>query len=384
MPPLLLQAALANESGRGKKQREANRRQREEQHRQNEQARPEDERLLTRTDLEKQSYRFLSRSTLLGYASIIRFFSEFCEDILHLSRGTGQQYFEPRGPVPDTKMIRQFLFYLADSSRLGRGLNGMITRRTAESHATSFFGAVSYCNKKLEKEIRDQVFLWVRYDLTEELKLNKALGISKPVAHRADLTLVLQMLFSPLGLRQVMSMRVLLNLTIFLNLMVDTCGRIHEIVSTERYPELYLRWKDLQVYVFNQNGRHSLGGILHVGNLKGMKDDPTHFKEIPLSLLPSSLCLEDSLRLLLIAALIDGHIKGARTWADLERIMSLCSSESGQLLPFTEASRDLPLIPAINHTLGKVITESPVKPDFMPRQMKRAGRLCGFPDIFKR
>lgn len=94
--------------------------------------------------------------------------------------------------------------------------------------------------------------------------------------------------------------RVLFNVTIFLNLRVDTCGRIHEIASTERYLELYLCWKDLRVYVFNQNGSLSLGEILYDGNLKGMKDDSTHFREILLSLLS-----------LLIAALIDGHIECA-------------------------------------------------------------------------
>jgi len=273
---------------------------------------------------------------------------------------------------------------MADSSRAGRGPGGIITRRTAEHHAGTVLGALQYTNKKIEKEIRDQLYIWVRYDLTQELGLNKNLGISKPTAHRADVAVVLRALFSPLGLRQVLCMRTVLNLAIFINLMVDTCGRIHEITATERYKECYLRWKDLKVYAFKINGAVSLRATLKVSNLKGKKDRPDEYKTIPLSLLPSSLCFEDSLRLLLYAALADGHITGVSNWSELEALCSQCHSETGLQVVFRESSLELPLIPHIDHTKAVVVKTSAASPDVIPWHLRRLGILCGFEDIFKR
>ena len=348
--------ASAVVSNRAKKQRETNKLRRQNQHFRNEGNRPEDKRLLTRTDLDVHAYRYVCRATMLTYASIVRFFCEFCEDVLKLPEGTGQQYFKPSGLRPNTKMLRQFLFYLADGGQ-GRGPDGRITRRTAIGHAQAFFGAYACYNRKTEKEIRDQVMLWVSYNLTDELRLNKGLAITKPVAHRCDVTMILRALFSPLGLRQVLSMRVVLNMSIFINLMVDTCGRKHEIVSSEKYPELYLRWRDLRVFVFKTNDNIHLSANLRLNNLKGLKDQPEEYKEICLTLLPPALCFEDSLRLLLYAALIDGHIKGARNWEELETLMSYCDTDTGILLPFHESSLDLPLIPSIHHVSARVTVD---------------------------
>lgn len=273
---------------------------------------------------------------------------------------------------------------MADSSRAGRGPNGIISRRTAEHHAGTLLGALHYTNNKVEKEVRDQVYIWIRYDLTQELGLNKSLGISKPVAHRADVSLVLRALFSPLGLRQVLCMRTVLNLAIFINLLVDSCARIHEITATERYKNIYLRWRDLKVYVFQIGGVVSIRATLKVGNLKGKKDRPDEYKIIPLSLLPPALCFEDSLRLLLHAAIIDDHIKGVSHWSELEALCSQCHSDTGLQLVFRESSLDLPLIPHIDHVENVVVKTSPASPDTIPRHLVRLGRLCGFEDIFKR
>lgn len=74
---------------RSNKKPAASRQQRLEQHKQNEEVRPEDQRLLTRIDLENGVGRFFARSTMLGYATSIHCFSEFCEDVLHFPEGTG-------------------------------------------------------------------------------------------------------------------------------------------------------------------------------------------------------------------------------------------------------------------------------------------------------
>lgn len=227
---------------------------------------------------------------------------------------------------------------------------------------------------------------WSRYTLTDELGLNKDLAVSKPIAHRADVSLILRTMLSPLGLRQVMSMRVTLNLAIFINLHVDCCSRIHEITSTERYPNQYLRWKDLKVYVFKDEGtgNFNLAGLIKLRNCKGFKDKSDKWKEIPLMLLPSSLWFEDSLRLLIYAALIDGHIEGAGNWHEFESLVSSCKTSAGVLVPFRQCCQEWPLIPAINHTTGKTLIDKPAKPDMIPWHLERLGKLCGFRDILKR
>ncbi len=124
--------------------------------------------------------------------------------------------------------MRQFLLYLADGGH-GKGPGGQITRQTAVCHAIALFGAIQHCNRQIESAVREQVMTWVRYDLTEKLQLNKDLAISKPIAHRADVSLIFQKMLSPLGLRQVLSMRVLLDMAVSINLIVDCCARIHEV-----------------------------------------------------------------------------------------------------------------------------------------------------------
>lgn len=88
-------------------------------------------------------------------------------------------------------MIWQFIFYLADGGA-GRGPDSKVTRSTAVNHVVTFFGAFKYCNRELGNDIRDQVPIWARYDLTEELGPNKGLAISKPIAHRGDAALILR------------------------------------------------------------------------------------------------------------------------------------------------------------------------------------------------
>ena len=67
------------------------------------------------------------------------------------------------------------------------------------------------------------------------------------------------------------------------------------------------------------------------------------------------LYFEDSLWLILYAALIDGHIKGARSWEELEILMSYCDTDTGTLISFHESSQDLLCITAIHHPSSPAI-----------------------------
>ena len=183
-----------------------------------------------------------------------------------------------------------------------------------------------------------------------------------------------------------MSKRTLLSLGIFINLMIDGCACIHEIVPSEVHPKQCLRWKVIQLCVFRRSPSDAvtIAGLVRFNHLKGMRDDPKKCKNISLMALPTSMWFEDSLRLIIFSALIDGHIDGAQTWPEFEKLANRCMTSEGMLIPFHESSQDLPLIPAIDHTLGTVVRKEPIKPDQIPWHLKRLGRLCGFKDLLVR
>ena len=70
-------------------------------------------------------------------------------------------------------------------------------------------------------------------------------------------------------------MRVLLSMAVFNNLMIDCYARVHEVSSTERYPNQYRRSKDLKTHVFKheQAGEITLAGLIKLSNLKAFKNN---------------------------------------------------------------------------------------------------------------
>ena len=166
-----------------------------------------------------------------------------------------------------------------------------------EIYCNSFFGALRYFNRAVDREVREQVLTWARGSLTEELGLNKDVALSKPIARRPDVTVVFQKIILPLELRQVRSMRVLLSVALFINLRIDGIPRIHEVTSTDRYPEPFLCWKDIKVWILRpkQNDKPTVAGLVKFGHMKVMKEDPRQWKEITLMFLPTTMWYEDSL-----------------------------------------------------------------------------------------
>jgi hypothetical protein len=93
---------------------------------------------------------------------------------------------------------------------------------------------------------------------------------------------------------------------------------------------------------------------------------------------------EDTLRLLLHAALIGGHIQGVSTWSDLEDLAMRRAKPIGTLLELTAASQDLPLMPKVNHARSQVVEDAAMHYDMVSRHLRRLGKLCGFAEVLKR
>jgi hypothetical protein len=122
--------------------------------------------------------------------------------------------------------------------------------------------AYRYTTMSLSRKLR---FVLSFYGLMAEVRV-------EPYTYATDVTLILSKLYSPLGLRGCMSMRLVLNMSMFINFMVDTCGRAYEAVSSIRYPNVYLRWRDVKIYVFKSTGGGiEVTGTLRLTNMKGMK-----------------------------------------------------------------------------------------------------------------
>src|SRR2546423_14859428 len=80
-------------------------------------------------------------------------------------------------------------------------------------------------------------------------------------------------------------MRLVLNLSMFINFMGRYLCESSRLISTIRYPDFCLQWRDIKLYV----SKSAEGGIefaanVRLTNMKGMKDTPDQWKEVSLKL----------------------------------------------------------------------------------------------------
>jgi hypothetical protein len=69
--------------------------------------------------------------------------------------------------------------------------------------------------------------------------------------------------------------------------------------------------------------------LLRLMGLKGHKDDPRKWKDTSLKLLSAALFFEDTLRMLLYVALVEGHIQGATRRTELQDLAMRRAKGSG-------------------------------------------------------
>lgn len=137
---------------------------------------------------------------------------------------------------------------------------------------------------------------------------------NKTVAHTEDVTFLLGELYTPRYLNTFPNMRAVLNINLYIMLMIDICGRGAEIARHPQRPEhMCLRWEDISFYVFQEEGDESFDvrANIKIRWSKGHTMDEGKYKTIPFpGLLPISMALQGTLRLLRIVALMDGVLYG--------------------------------------------------------------------------
>ncbi|KAI0190467.1 hypothetical protein EV127DRAFT_495163 [Xylaria flabelliformis] len=98
--------------------------------------------------------------------------------------------------------------------------------------------------------VRHDVFKFVNNELIEQEGLSTAMR-PKAVAHSEDLTYLLNRLYDSQYLDTFHDMQMVLNLSLYMCLLVDTCGRGGELAwNTTRPKHMHLKWEDVEFFTF--------------------------------------------------------------------------------------------------------------------------------------
>ncbi|MCJ1391374.1 hypothetical protein MMC18_004238 [Xylographa bjoerkii] len=217
---------------------------------------------------------------------------------------------------------------------------------------------------------------WVSVIVAKEEGLTRKIKV-KPFAYGKDMQKIMQTLFSPAHIATFRNTHEVLLIALFINIISDNSGRIGELLATRRGTKKgkttrsnVLRWgQDVKIWVMRNNrGVPELGGTFTttVSKQAGHK---LLRKGTPLFLTPPNLALQDSLRLLVTLALIEGHFEDVTSWED---ILKFDPGATEKILRFKPSSLSVPIF----RVLG---TED----DYVPRnwimvRLRRLGIAAGF------
>ena len=143
----------------------------------------------------------------------------------------------------------------------------------------------------------------------------------KHVATGEDLELLIEAVISDEYSLMTQSIRSVLNLTLYLNLYVDACGRGSDLAyggpSVAEKPNHCLCWNHCRFFVVNTyDGDRVIAANIAIKYSKGQRRKDLE-KIVSLRLLPSKMAAYDSLRLLVTLGLVDGVFGKGATWESL-------------------------------------------------------------------
>jgi len=183
---------------------------------------PEAQRLENRTDLALPSVRAYAYSTNYQHEAACRWFQEFmeaCQPELY-----DQKYFETQGEVmyrPET--FKAYTVYLSQT-RSGR-INDKPSVNTILSMISILFTQIQKKRRcVLLPADKDDVKNFIRNALKNQEGLTTAMLV-KPVAFAEDTSYLFSVLYSTAYLATFSEMRIVLNLSLYINLMIDAAGR---------------------------------------------------------------------------------------------------------------------------------------------------------------
>jgi hypothetical protein len=287
--------------------------------------------------------------------------------------------------LPDVVLLKEYARYLA-RSRVGR-ISDKLSMRSILHYINMIIAVMRQaCGHSAPSMavIRSETSAFIRGDLVEQEGLHTAM-YPKSVAHSRDVTFILSTLYSPNYLSTFGNMRTVLNLTLYMLLMIDLCGRGADIARHNLRPDhMCLRWEDITFYSFQCDDDDSVDIRAHIKVRwsKGKTLDQSADRTIPLpALLPVSSTLQDTLRILLNLALMDG-VFGAniQTWEHLSAFrLPADVAEMGRIIPMNSVMRK---VPVLRRMQDRKVSDTPVQTIDMQSEIRRLGRACGFEHRF--
>ena len=334
---------------RSRKARERFSRKRKVTFAENEASVPPSLRLHQRNDLNVIVRRPISAHTMKLMKQQATWFKEFYVDECEGKEEVAETFFDFNGPDMPISLIRSYLLWVSKSR--GGSIRSKISLQSMVVYALRFFSCVNWHRgQTLDQEVSNQIMWWVRETLGRSDGLPSVVK-TKPIAHMEDVVELLKTLYSPISMISYVNVRALCHFNLLINILVDSCGRIGEVLPTTRtQEEQCLHWEDVEFWVKPSSDPTSdlkveLYGRLTFRWLKGHRNDPETHKVIPLSLLPPHRAFEDTLRQLIYTAIVERHFQDITAWSDIE---SLHPAKYGQMIPIKRSSLKLPVLRGID------------------------------------
>jgi hypothetical protein len=183
---------------------------------------PEAQRLNNRTDLALRSEKAFAFGTRYRYGAACKWFQQFMEDC-HPEL-YDPKYFETEGgPIYTTETFKAYAVYLSQTK--GGRINDKPKVNTIIATLRTLFLLIErrrYCS--IPKVHKEDVENFVTDALKDQEGLTTA-SLAKPLALVEDTSHILSVLYSPAYLATFADMRIVFNMTLFINLMIDAAGR---------------------------------------------------------------------------------------------------------------------------------------------------------------
>lgn len=318
----------------------------------------------------------LSAITQKEHAASKQWFLEFMND-QHSNVDVESEYFTLGAPLPNVVVLKEYARYIVRSRR-GQ-LSTKVSVKTVQSYMAMIISLIKRaCGHRYMEPISQEIDNFIKTVLAPHEGLTTIMH-DKPVAHSPDLTFILSKLYDPEYLQTFENMRTVLNLTLYMTMMVDTCGRGGELARNFNHEEhMCLRWQDVEFYTFQSSDNHEfdIRANVKIRWQKNQTLDESAYKTIALpGLLPPSFALEDTLRLLLNLAILDGTIDGVSKWDDLLKLrIPPETAKTGRRVRMVSEKLALPVFRRMKkHSL----TTEPVQTVDLHPLLRHLGQFCG-------
>ncbi|KAM0489566.1 hypothetical protein ACHAP8_012452 [Fusarium lateritium] len=305
----------------------------------------------------------LAHITLQVHKLAKAWFIEFMED-QHPDINAETQYFTISSPEPDCVLLKEYARYIA-RSRVGR-ISTTLKVNTVVGHISSLLSVLDRdANRAYNPSIRREMGYFITNNLAQQEGLSTA-SLPKLQANSEDVSFIVHKLYDGEYLGTFGCMRTVLNLTLYMMLIIDTCGRGGEFTNNTVRPEyMCLRWEDVTFFTFQSadNDDFDIRVNLKIRWQKNETLDDSKYKIVPLvKLLPTSMALEDTLRLLINIALLP---------PDLAKTGRRIQLDQGILQ-----------VPVLRRMAKHRVTIEAVQSVDLPPQITRLGQYCGIETNF--